>query len=88
MSPTKMTPSPKINPNHFPPLGYEEEKRASPESPSQQIQHKQKQEVEKKVKKHIFWFELNNNTTIGEDKEIVKDNWLAMRNGSSFFVLA
>jgi len=50
MSPTKMTPSPKINPNHFPPLGYEEEKRASPESPSQQIQHKQKQEVEKKVK--------------------------------------
>ena len=31
---------------------------------------------------------INNHKTIGEDKEIVKDNWLAMCNGSSVFVFA
>lgn len=47
MSPTR---TPKVNSVHFPPLGQtEEQQRTSPESPSQQIQHKQKQEVEKKV---------------------------------------
>ena len=53
MSPTR---TPKINSVHFPPLGQTEDhqQRTSPESPSQQIQHKQKQEVEKKVSLVIF----------------------------------
>ena len=63
MSPTKTSTSPKINPNHFPPLGHEEqEKRASPESPSQQIQHKQKQEVEKKVR-------FDDKSAVSDDKQ-------------------